>query len=43
MLFAKLVWDMTYTVVDIETSFVHGDLDEEIYMEMTKGLKISKN
>jgi hypothetical protein len=34
MLIAKLVWDMTSTVVEIETEFLHGDLDEEIYMEV---------
>jgi hypothetical protein len=45
MLIAKLVWDMTSTVVNIETAFLHGGLDEEIYMEVPKGLEIkgSKN
>jgi hypothetical protein len=31
MLIAKLVSDLTCTVVDIETLFLHGDLDEEVY------------
>jgi hypothetical protein len=31
MFIAKLVWDMTCTVVDIETSFLHGDLDEDLH------------
>jgi hypothetical protein len=43
MLIAKLVWDMTSTVVDIETAFLHGDLDEKIYMEVPKGLEIEHN
>jgi hypothetical protein len=43
MLIAKLVWGMTSTVVDIETAFLHGDLDEEIYMEIPKGLEIEHN
>jgi hypothetical protein len=35
---------MTSTVVDIETAFLNGDLDEEIYMEVPKGLtKISSD
>jgi hypothetical protein len=43
MFIAKLVWDMTSTVVDIETAFLHSDLDEEIYMEVPKGLEIKHN
>jgi hypothetical protein len=43
MLIAKLVWNMTCSVVDIETAFLHGDLDEEIYMEAAKGLAIKDN
>jgi hypothetical protein len=27
-------------VVDIETAFLHGDFNEEIYMEVPKGLAI---
>jgi hypothetical protein len=34
MLIAKLVWNLTSTVVDIETDFLHSNLDEEIYMEV---------
>jgi hypothetical protein len=43
MLIAKLVWDMTCSVVDIKTAFLHGGLDEEIYMEVPKGLEIEHN
>jgi hypothetical protein len=43
MLIAKLVWNMTCSVVDIETAFLHGDLNEEIYMEVPKGLEIKNN
>jgi hypothetical protein len=34
---------MTCTVVDIETAFLHGSLDKEIYMEVPKGLAIKDN
>jgi hypothetical protein len=43
MLFSKLVWDMTSTVVDIETAFLHGNLDKEIYMDVPMGLSIVPN
>jgi hypothetical protein len=43
MLIAKLVWNMTCTVIDIETACLHGDLDEEICMEVPKGLEIKNN
>jgi hypothetical protein len=34
---------MTSTVVDIETAFLHGNLDKEIYMEVPMGLSIGPN
>jgi hypothetical protein len=34
---------MKYSVVDIETAFLHGDLDEEICMEVPKDLAINEN
>jgi hypothetical protein len=43
MLIAKLVWDITCSMVDIETTFIHRDLDEEICMEVPKGLEIEQN
>jgi hypothetical protein len=43
MFIAKLVWDMTSTVVNIETAFLHGDLDEEIDMKVPQGLEIEHN
>jgi hypothetical protein len=42
IIIAKLVWYMTCTMVDIETAFLHGNLDKEIYMEVPKGLTISE-
>jgi hypothetical protein len=43
MIITKLAWDMTCSVVDIKIGFLHEDLDEEIYMEVPKGLAIDWN
>jgi hypothetical protein len=43
ILVAKLVWGMTCNVIDIETTFLHGNSDEEIYMDVPKGLTIGDN
>jgi hypothetical protein len=38
MLISKIAWDTTSTIVDIETTFLHGNLHEEIYMDVPMGL-----
>jgi hypothetical protein len=43
MLISKLVCDITSTVVDIETAFLHGNLDKEIYMDVPMGLSTGPN
>ena len=43
MLIANLIWNIKLTVVDIETAFLHGNLDEEIYMDVPKGLLVEGN
>ena len=43
MIIAKLVWNLISTVVDIETAFLHGNLDEEICKEVPMGLSVSPN
>jgi hypothetical protein len=40
MLTAKLIWSMTLIALDIETVFVHGNLNEEIYMHVPQGLSV---
>jgi hypothetical protein len=34
---------MTYSVVNIETAFLHGNLDEKIFMEVPIGLAMKEN
>jgi Reverse transcriptase (RNA-dependent DNA polymerase) len=39
MLIAKLMGGLQASIVNVETEFLHGDLSEEIYMNIPEGLK----
>jgi hypothetical protein len=38
MLIAEIIWKLKSKIVDVETAFLHGDFEENIYMDCPKGL-----
>ena len=38
MIVIQMVWNLRSKIVDVETAFLNGDLDQEIYMDCPKGL-----
>jgi hypothetical protein len=37
-----LVWNLKAKIVNVETAFLHGDLKEEIFMEIPEGMNAVK-
>jgi len=43
LLIAMMIWKMDAIIIDVETTFLHGKLDEEIYMDLLAGLDGKSN
>jgi Reverse transcriptase (RNA-dependent DNA polymerase) len=43
MLMSKLIWDLQASIVDVENSFPHGDLQKEIDMNVPEALQQDSN
>jgi hypothetical protein len=38
MLIAKLIWNLEVSIVNVETAFLHGELQEDIFMNIPEGM-----
>lgn len=43
LLVLMLIWKLDRVLINMETSFLHGGLDKDIYMEFPKGYKIPES
>jgi hypothetical protein len=39
-LIGMMVWNLKAKIIDIETAFLHGDLEERIYIEIPSDMQV---
>jgi Reverse transcriptase (RNA-dependent DNA polymerase) len=43
LLAAMIAWDLKAKIIDVETTFLHGDLKEETFMDIPPGMEVDKD
>ena len=43
MLIVKLIWKLQASIINVETAFLHGDLQEDMYMTIPEGMESNNN
>ena len=43
LLTAMIAWDLKAKIIDVETTFLHGDLKEETFMDIPPGMEADKD
>ena len=43
MFITKLIWGLQASIIDAETTFLHGNIQEDIYVNTSQGMESNNN